>query len=1266
MVKLRKEEYTVFWICALPIPEWQASRELFDKQHEDAALGSIVVSYQYVFGEINGHNVVMGCLPDAQPGVGSAASVATEMRAVFPSLRFGLLVGIGGAVPSKDHDIRLGDVVVSRINKDGRHGGVVHYDYGKYVQGGEFQETGMLNKPPIILSSALSKIRSAPPTSSKFYEYLESFQKCADYAPQFSSPPKLDQLFEATYDHPAKELTCSNCSIQQLVRRPERRDMTCSECTSQRIAQRPGGTRHPVHVHYGTIASGNQVIKDAQRRDLIKKTHEDVLCFEMEAAGLVDHLQCIVIRGISDYCDSHKNNLWQPFASATAAAWAKELLRNIAPADVAKLDTVTETSKTAAPKTTIMLPYGRDKHFVGREAVFAELDHALADSGVHSRIGVVGLGGVGKSQVVTEYAYRLQQSQPDTSIFWVHASSRERFRNDYQSIATKLQLQGFDDLKADHLGIVFDWLQSPASGRWLMILDNADSKDLTSSWHAALSTDNDFNIPTYLPKKPGSAVVVTSRDSQAAFDLVGDKERIVKLEAMTEDEAVQLFRTKTRLREWDQVQTHRLSVQLDCIPLAITQAAAYIMARERMTIAAYLELFQHDEERLLSTSENDLRRDVNIPNAVIKTWEISFNQIQRIDEAAVELLFRMCFLSRDGVPVSLLEKASTSRQQFDEALETLMRFSFVDAHLNEPQLLKMHRLVQRATKTWIKIKHELSTWCFESLKLVWIKYPDDEFKDWESCKLLEPHAESVVESSLQHWLESTQSATSPAPPASVSADHVINETPYSPTNALMLRAGLLLRRAKYAHRQGRFTKAIDMAERAKTDSESTFGQYHPHTLSIGSFLAVSYLRADQPQRAQRLSAEVVEAQSAIYGDEHPDTLNTQCTLAMAYRELEDLEKAEEILSSILWMYECGLVTDEESLVLARNELAIVYGDQVQWRKKKQLEQANLRILLAQRGRHHPDTLGIQHNLAVSMQNLGLYKEAVSLFEKVVAGKMEVYGKAYPGTLISMGHLADAHWCQNGQAEATRLQQQILDQRLEANIAEDHPTVLRCMSDLAEYHHSQGRLDDSYDLQQEAYVLHQRTLQDDDCGKRVRQERQERFLVCQERLARVLWSLGQSLEAKEMLEACLDNGDRMLGRDHPFTVQCRDYLSKWNSELGSPPDSWNTLPVSHSLLAREQSSVAEPAGSTRTHLWNTIMKFSEVSLAREAMVHRLTDTNYKGSTSAENNVDASEDDERIVPRPFNFRDFDMENDVTDHGDQLSEHSGPSSQRGTWEG
>lgn len=119
---LRKEDYTVGWICALPVPEWQASRLLLDEEHDDVPLTN--AQHQYVFGKMNGHNVVMGCLPDSQMGIGPAASVAAEMSATFPSLRFGLLVGVGGGVWSEEHDVRLGDVVVSRPDKDKRNGGV--------------------------------------------------------------------------------------------------------------------------------------------------------------------------------------------------------------------------------------------------------------------------------------------------------------------------------------------------------------------------------------------------------------------------------------------------------------------------------------------------------------------------------------------------------------------------------------------------------------------------------------------------------------------------------------------------------------------------------------------------------------------------------------------------------------------------------------------------------------------------------------------------------------------------------------------------------------------------------------------------------------------------------------------------------------------------------------------------------------------------------------------------------------------------------------
>lgn len=117
------DDYTVGWICALPVPEWQASQMLLDEEHEDVPVPRNA-TYQYVFGKMNGHNVVMGCLPESTYGTTAASAVASEMRNVFPQLRFGLLVGVGGGVWSEDHDVRLGDVVVGQPDKVRQTGGV--------------------------------------------------------------------------------------------------------------------------------------------------------------------------------------------------------------------------------------------------------------------------------------------------------------------------------------------------------------------------------------------------------------------------------------------------------------------------------------------------------------------------------------------------------------------------------------------------------------------------------------------------------------------------------------------------------------------------------------------------------------------------------------------------------------------------------------------------------------------------------------------------------------------------------------------------------------------------------------------------------------------------------------------------------------------------------------------------------------------------------------------------------------------------------------
>jgi nucleoside phosphorylase len=283
-----------------------AAQAMLDKHH-DPLQQDLHDDNNYTLGRIGGHNIVLACLPAGVMGTISAAKVATQMLSNFKCLRFGLMVGIGGGVPSEENDIRLGDVVVSKPT--GTFGGVIQYDFGKTMQEGRFTRTGSLNRPPDVLLAAMANLQAKNLREGhKFSKYLsEMVMKYPNMRPQFTHPgPERDLLYEAEYDHPKGNTTCSRCESRRLINREPR-------------------TSAVPAVHYGLIASGDQVMKHGATRDQLRR-EIDVLCFEMEAAGLMDSFPCLVIRGICDYADSHKNKCWQAYAAATAAAYAKELL----------------------------------------------------------------------------------------------------------------------------------------------------------------------------------------------------------------------------------------------------------------------------------------------------------------------------------------------------------------------------------------------------------------------------------------------------------------------------------------------------------------------------------------------------------------------------------------------------------------------------------------------------------------------------------------------------------------------------------------------------------------------------------------------------------------------------------------------------------------------------------------------------------------------------------------------------------------------------
>jgi nucleoside phosphorylase len=295
-------DYSIGVICALAV-EKAAFVAMMDAVHETLPT-SKDDDNSYTFGSIGDHNIVAACLPVGMIGTNSAATVAKDMMRSFP-IKIGLMVGIGGGIWSKKVDIRLGDVVVSQ--PEGMHGGVVQWDFGKMEEDG-FKRTGSLNKPPRLLLNAVQDIKTKHMTQGD--GLAEHLSKLAQSNPRMAQTftfqgTEHDCLYESSYSHVGGE-TCKNCDIAQTVKRESR-------------------TTTDPHIYYGNIASGNEVIKDGQFRDRVAQ-ELGVICFEMEAAGLMDSFPCLVIRGICDYADSHKNKRWQPYAAATAAAYAKELL----------------------------------------------------------------------------------------------------------------------------------------------------------------------------------------------------------------------------------------------------------------------------------------------------------------------------------------------------------------------------------------------------------------------------------------------------------------------------------------------------------------------------------------------------------------------------------------------------------------------------------------------------------------------------------------------------------------------------------------------------------------------------------------------------------------------------------------------------------------------------------------------------------------------------------------------------------------------------
>ncbi|KAK8070569.1 hypothetical protein PG997_010772 [Apiospora hydei] len=378
---------------------------------------------------------------------------------------------------------------------------------------------------------------------------------------------------------------------------------------------------------------------------------------------------------------------------------------------------VKETS-ICTPSPTILIPFSRDADFVQRGEIMDRLHQRRAQS--FSRTALVGLGGVGKSQLAIEYAYQVRERSPETWVFWIFADTARRFEMDFQNIATYARLPGQHSPRADVLQLVTNWLVSESSGEWVIILDNVDSADFmidsTQSPHP-----NRPHLVSYLPSCEKGSILVTSRNKNATLKLV-ELRNIIQVDPMSQEEAVALAEKKLGKSD-DKMKC--LADSLEYVPLAIVQAAAYITRLASLcSVNQYLERFaqsDHDKASLLNFEGGQLRRDPEAKNSIIITWQLMFDHIHRTRPSAAHLLSYMSVFNSQLIVIDMLRPPVFQSQRptvakccplHNMCKSSKMGFSEEDIlHLADCSLIstrpdgqwvQMHSLVQLATRRWLQ------------------------------------------------------------------------------------------------------------------------------------------------------------------------------------------------------------------------------------------------------------------------------------------------------------------------------------------------------------------------------------------------------------------------------------------------------------------------------------------------------------------------------------------------------------------------------------
>ena len=739
------------------------------------------------------------------------------------------------------------------------------------------------------------------------------------------------------------------------------------------------------------------------------------------------------------------------------------------------------------------IPLLENRRFVGRDRTLATLKEMLFVSKEWRKAAIVGLGGVGKTQVALQLAYWSKKHHPEFSIFWVPALSKATFEQAFTAIARKLSIQGGDE--GDDLNkSVRRYLSSNAAGPWLLVVDNADDGDILFG-----SADTGGGISEYLPESDNGITLFTTRSREVAVSVTGSD--VIELHEMDPPEAAEFLEKsliqKDGLRDVNA--TADLLKELTYLPLAITQAAAYINIKQ-VPLAEYVGLLHGTQQSIISLMSKEFRDNTRYPgshNAVATTWLVSFDQIRKSDNAAADLLSFISCIEPKGIPQSLLPDCG-SREQLIDAIGTLCAYAFLTRR-GASSVFDMHSLVHLATRIWVQRGGLTTTTDEKATRHIAKAFPSSHYTNRELWRECLPHAFRVLECSKE--LD-------------------INE-----------RCSLLLCVGRCLRMDGRIKEARKTLEEAFQWTNRHLAEDNLQRLMVQRYLAQAYRDDGQLKDGIVLLEQVVAIRAKTLAEDNHERLQLQRLLAEAYREDGQVIKAVAMLERTVAIGKRTLTENDEERLHSQQSLAAAYYSSNQVKEAIALLEPVVAIRKLILAEDDPTLLVSQGTLALAYLFDGRAQDAIALLEHVVAIEARTLSEDHLQRLITLHALALAYRRNDQAKKAVILLEHVV--AIEAQtLAEEHPTRLQSQRALAVYYVANGQPKKALALLEHVFAIRKRTLDEDHPLR----------LASQEALAISYEANGQPKKAVALLEHVVAIQKRTLDEDHPGRLRSERRLA----------------------------------------------------------------------------------------------------------------------------